>query len=238
MQTECNAWLNIVYNDHNPDPIASFDGYKTKLSESDISQLSKEATINEILKTSRGNGVGLQTISSGMNAFAEIPSIDSLNSPNTISVTQQQNVGNGFAFRNPSTWIKRVSSDHMRRGKSTFKSNDIFNHNLDNESQPIFAEPTKINLAPDWDPNNKNFLNGQQIDAYYKSIKLWSTKGYFNGSMMTPLSDPRQITIIIQSGFGIIQSPFGLLPYQPGDLIQIPPHTPFCFYVKTGIDYI
>ena len=49
---------------------------------------------------------------------------------------------------------------------------------------------------------------------------------------MTPLSDPRQITIIIQSD-GTIQSPFGLLPYEPGDLLQIPPHT-FSFYVKKG----
>ena len=56
--------------------------------------------------------------------------------------------------------------------------------------------------------------------------------------MVTPLSDPRQITIIVQSGRGVVQSPFGLLPYRPGDLIQIPPHTPFCFYVQTGSVHI
>ena len=143
MNAECQEWLNIVYNDHNPDPIASFDGHKTKLSKSDISQLSNTATINEILKTSRGNGVGLQTISSGINAFAEVPTIEP-DSPNNISITQQANTGNGFAFRNPATWKKCVASDHMRRGKSISKSNDIFSNNLDNESQPIFAEPMKL----------------------------------------------------------------------------------------------
>ena len=233
IQNECKKWLNIVYNDHNPDPIASFNGSLLKLSDKDIDLLSNTGTINEILKTSRGNGKGLQTISCGMNAFAEIPNVDN-NNNNGIEITQQHNVGNGFAFRNPSTWIKRVSSDHMRRGKSKLISSDIFSINLELKSQLIFAEPMKINLSPNWDPSNKNFLNGQEIDAYYKSISLWSTKCYFKGSMITPLCDPRQITIIIQSGYGIIQSSFGLLTYKPGDLIQIPPHTPFCFYVKSG----
>ena len=78
---------------------------------------------------------------------------------------------------------------------------------------------------------------GQEIDAYYKPISIWSSKGYFTGSMITPLSDPRQITIIIQCGYGIIQTSFGLLSYIPGDLIQIPPHTPFCVYVEKCIPF-
>eukprot|EP01083_Nonionella_stella_P208564 756795_1 len=194
MQKECKEWLNIIYNNHNPDPTLSFK--PSSLSDTDINFLSDIATKNEILKTSRGNGNGNQTIYSGMTSFGEIPTVST--NTNKISITQQFNVGNGFAYRAPSTWAKRVLTDHLRRNKPIKINNDIFNKTLN--SQEILAEPMKINLKPDWNYENKNFLTGQQIDTFYSSLKIWSTKGYFNGSMITPLQDPRQISIIILSG--------------------------------------
>mmetsp|Transcript_8199 Transcript_8199/g.12693 ORF Transcript_8199/g.12693 Transcript_8199/m.12693 type:complete len:605 (-) Transcript_8199:1139-2953(-) len=230
MNKECMEWLNIVYKDHNPDPMASNASFT--LSDTDVAELCAVATANELQKTSRGNGTGLQTIWSGMNAFAEVPVIDDANN-NCISVTQQHNVGNGFAPRAPATWIKRVSSDHMRRGTAVCVS-DIFSEDLCAHSQPILAEPMKLDLKPDWRADSCNFLNGQRIDAHYVSVDVWSTKALFSGSMCTPLCDPRQISMIVQSGRGVLQSPFGVLPFESGDLVQVPPHTPFCVYVQSG----
>ena len=92
----------------------------------------------------RGDGNGNQTIYSGMNAFGEVPNIS--NEGNSIEICQQFNVGNGFAPLAPSTWAKRVLSDHIRRGKSS-KAKDIFDGSM--IGQPIMAEPMKINLRPD-----------------------------------------------------------------------------------------
>ena len=172
-----------------------------------------------------------------MNSFAEVPVVGTTmtqpeNEDVALSITQKHNSGHGFAFGAPSTWIKRSYSDHMRRGPSSDVMDDMFGD--EGRWHSIYAEPMKLDLAPDWSPENSNFLNGQRVDAFYGSIGIWSTKGLFSGSMLTPLCDPRQISIIFQCGRGVIQCPFGVLPFEPGDLVQIPGHCPFCVFVENG----
>jgi len=229
MTQECCSLLNTIYRDHNPDPLAT--AKSPELSDDALQSLCQTATTNELLKRSRGNGHGPQTIWSGMNSFAEIPVVG--DDGETMSITQQQNGGHGFAFGNPATWIKRTYSDHMRRGKSTVVE-DQFSIDDSSKFQPICAEPMKLDLGPDWSPDGKNFLNGQRVDTYYGAIGIWSSKALFNGSMSTPLADPRQITIIFQCGNGVIQCPMGVLPFGPGDLVQIPRFCPFTLFVNKG----
>ena len=229
----CKNLLNIIYNERNLDPLCNDE---IQLTLNDINVLADNALSNEISKKLCGNGKGIQTIKCNKDAFASVPVITNNNDDVFIVNTQQQNVGNGFVPNNPSTWISRHLSDHIRRGKSTknIEFDDIFYTKYTDNCQKILADPMRINVNPDWSPDGKNFLNGQQIDCVYNDINVWITKGYWNGSMITPLSDPRQITIIFQTGNGVIQVPHGILSFIPGDLVQIPPNTPFAVYVKKG----
>ena len=245
---DCRECLEIVYYDHNPDPLCKDEEKQSLLTKEQFDALVELGVSNEMTKTTRGNGERQQCVCAGIpttkesevSALAEAPSVN--DSENRFVIKQQHNQNIGFAPGNASTWMFRQLSDHMRREKPTMISDLTFNHstsnnnNDNNESkyQYMKGEPMKMNLKPDWDCKGKNFINGSKLCYYFSKLLVWVTRSYFEGSMIESLADPRQITMIIVKGNGIVQTAFGLLKFTAGDLVQIPQNTPFRVFVQKG----